>query len=152
MFYQTDERIKLEDRDDECYFFDLLEIFEREANIKLTIEDVEAIHATCNKGGALGNAESNGFVMNVPKIASYASKRMGTSIVMDVVPPSKGYNYLIAKFHRITSKGVEVTHFVLVDKDDKQTVLFDPYSPEGSRTAREGKIVGYRYIKADRLF
>ena len=67
------------------------------------------------------------------------------------VGSNDNYNFVVARFKRRLSNGNLVTHFVIIDPMNPHIVLWDPYSPDGSKTVREGWVDGYRYIFAEAI-
>ncbi len=111
MIYQTDERLRLEARDNECYMFDILRIHELVGKHEFTVRQVDAIHRLSvqmdymGMDGWLGPEGPDG-------IAYEASGVSGIHVHIDRVPEDEDYNYLIGRYNRKTTKGKAVTHFL----------------------------------------
>ena len=147
MIYQTDERLRLEARDDECYMFDILRIHELEGDHEFTVRQVDGIHRLSVR---MGWMRLDGWLgVDGPSgIAYEASGVAGVHVQIDRVTEDDDYNFLIGRYNRKTNKGKEVTHFVLMDMDNPKKVIYDPWDKGGSKTVRIGKLTEYRYIKA----
>lgn len=129
-----------------CYFLDILVAFEEEAKIELTKRQINLIFKTCKK---FGYVDHEAYIKEkaIQGIAQVASTITKVHVYMELSNKNK-YNHIIAMYQRRTSKGKKVTHFVKV-KIPTLEITHDPYSPAGSRTAREGKVISYRYIFAE---
>lgn len=149
MFKQVDTRLRLTTRDNECYFFCVLDIFEEVTKYKLSITDVEEIHSMCVNMEYIG---LDGWMKlkAVRSVAQIASAITGKNCYMKLVEEKEKYNHVIARFTRIVS-AKEKHHFVRVDFNTKKVVTYDPYSDNGSLAVKQGKITGYRYIFAEAI-
>lgn len=155
MLYQIDKRIKATLRDDECYAFTVLKIFEDHSKYQFTPKDVMTVITIAEEAGYMGekNNPESGFMNKnaVSGIATICSGYTGIHVYMKQVTNQEKYNHVIAEFLR-TEGNKKFTHFPEVSMENMVDVIYDPYSPNGSRTVREGKIIGYRYIYAERLY
>jgi len=147
MIYQTDTRLRLEARDDECYLFVLLKIFEDLTKYNFSVDEIDKMHEILVK---LEYIRLDGFIgINaIQGIAQVASGISNKHAYMRRVELPHFYNYLIGCFGR-EENGKLLTHFVEMFKQQPTVVKWDPYSPNGSRTVREGKLLSYRYIHGE---
>ncbi len=65
---------------------------------------------------------------------------------MKRVTDKEEWTYRIGHYRRLKN-GKYLHHFVLMAND--AIIDYDPWSLEGSRTAREGELLDYRYIFAE---
>lgn len=151
MLYQTDQRLRLKTRDDECFLFAILKIFEEEAKHTFTPEEIEKLHDMLVKFKYI---REDGWINNrgVEGIATTASGLTDKNVYIKRVGENIQYTHLIGKWVRPDDNDPdkELAHFVNMSLD-KKTVTWDPYSIHGSRTVREGHINSYRYIFAEAL-
>ena len=149
MIYQTDKRLRLEARDNECYLFCVLSIHEEVGAHELTVAQISDIHRILvdqkyiRMDGWLNEKAVRG-------IGQITSGLTGKHVYMRQVPDGEAFTHLIAKFTRKDSKGKIWTHFVRV-ASDMQTVIYDPYDAAGSRTVRGGSIESYRFVYAEAI-
>lgn len=150
MFYQIDDKIKKYQRDDECYVFNIYKIFEEMSGHTFTYKEIDDMHNVTTKAEFVGR---DGWINEngIQGLASVASGITKKHVFIKRVSASNNYNFIIACFKRKLSNGGIVTHFVLVDRINPKIVIWDPYSPNGSKTVREGWIDSYRYIFAELL-
>lgn len=150
MLYQTDTRLKLEERDDECYLFCILRIYEKLTGAVLTPEQISLIHKLLVR---LDYIRMDGFVQEkgVQGIAQVASGIVGKHAYIKRVSNIDKFNFLIACWGRKDKNDKMLTHFVEMKVNDPTVVEWDPYSPAGSKTVREGKILSYRYIFGEKI-
>ena len=148
MIYQTDKRLRLKARDDECYLFCILDIFESFTKYTFTIKEIDTIHRLLVR---LDYIRIDGWIneRGVQGIAQVASVISGKHCYMKLVDESQSYTAIIARYSRKTGKSNLVTHFVRMYISDSKKIQYDPYDEKGSKTVREGKITGYRYIFAE---
>ncbi len=89
--------------------------------------------------------DKNCFVNDISGIFQIISGLEGIDVFGKQVNSYDSYNYLGGVFKRTTSNGVNVEHFVELFPDTHK-IKNDPWKG-GSKTARIGKLVGFRYIK-----
>jgi len=149
MIYQTDENLPKHMRDDECYEFSILDIHEDFGNHEFTIAQLINIHRVVTNANFMGK---DGFInyRGMQGIANVASAISGINVDIRLVSVNDNFNALIARFS-LRDGDKLYTHFPRLSMEDYKSVIYDPYSPYGSRTVREGKITGYRYIRAEVL-
>jgi hypothetical protein len=154
MFYQTDQRIKSKLRDDECYLFDILSIFEEVTKHNLTIVEYEEVHKILTQLKYIGD-EDDEFsayikVGGISGIAQILSTITGKRIYMRLVTKNDDYTHLIGKWIHIKVNGKKAIHFVRMSFDGLE-VTWDPWDQNGSRTVKEGKLDSFRYIYAEAI-
>lgn len=152
MFYQTDKRIKSKLRDDECYLFDILSIFEEVSHYTLTIAEYEETHKVLTKLKYIGDEDDEysayikvGGISGIAQILSTITKKR---VYMRKVTVNDDYTHLIGKWIRIKANGKKSIHFVRMSIDGLK-VTWDPWDRNGSRTVNEGKLDSFRYIYAE---
>jgi len=154
MFYQTDHRLNALLCDDECYLFSILDIFENVGQTEISVIQYEEIHKVCTRLKYIGyeGYELSGYINKngVSGIASVASSVNGTKVYMRLVTKDALYTHRIGKWVRTKSNGKLSTHFVVMHRDI-EAVTFDPWDKNGSRTVRDGRLDGYRYIFAEAI-
>lgn len=145
MIYQSDKELGIPESNELCYEFAVLRGYEIFSGIDLTHSQVRSIHALIVDQDYI---RKDGYLYEkaIQGIAQIASVIGGKSVYMRQVAEGDNYNFLIARFSRTTGGNKFVYHFAPVSLVDKKTVLYDPWSAAGSKTCREGKIDGYRWI------
>ena len=148
MIYQTTKDLNSDLKSWGCYFLSILRIFEKEAKIDLKVDDVNMIYKLCRQLGYVG---PEAFIIEgaIKDIAQIASAITVNSVYMRMVDSQGKYNNLIAKYSRKLDTGKYNSHFVLMES--AKVLEYDSWSARGSRTFREGKPKGYRYIWSERL-
>lgn len=148
MVYQITEGLDERLKKTGCYFLAILKIYQELARIELSVEDINMIFKLCVK---MEYVDHEAYIKKdaIKGIAQIASGFTGKHVYMKRIVDNGKYNYLIAMFSRKTSFGKKVVHFVNVDLDEAEKVIYDPYSPQGSKTARIGHIESYRDIWAE---
>lgn len=151
MVYQTTPGLDPRIADEGCYFRVGLRIYEIKAKKKLTVKEVNQVFEICLEQEYVGNEISDLYMISgaVSGIAQVASGLFQRHVYMRRVMDENKCNFKIGKYTRTTSRGKNVTHFVLEAGPENQ--FFDPYSPEGSRTYREGKFDSFRFIYAEAI-
>ncbi len=155
MIYQTSKDVLEWIHKSGCKVLSTLRIFEIVSGYSFTVNEVNTIYEVAQKVGYIGKGrgpKGEGYVnehgtRGLGQIASAESK---FPIYMEQVDSNSPYQFIIAEFARVTTNNVRVTHFPLVSIDKPTIVSYDPWSASGSKTVREGKIIGYRYIYAER--
>lgn len=154
MFYQTDQRINDKLRDDECYLFCILSIFEEVTKHKLTIIEYEETHKVLTQLGYIGlkDEELSGYIAagGISGIAQILSSITGKRAYIKRVLKDDDYIYIIGKWTRTKLNNKKVSHFVRMSRD-ALIVTWDPWDKNGSKTAKEGKLESLRYIYAEAL-
>ena len=150
MFYQIDKKIKKTQRDDECYVFCIYKVFEEISGHTLTYAEINQIHEVTVRPDFVGE---DGWIneKGIQGIAMVASGFTKKHVYIRRVGSNDNYNFVIACFKRHLSNGNIATHFVIVDRMNPKIILWDPYSPSGSKTVREGWMDGCRYIFAEAI-
>ena len=143
MIYQVTKGLHPDLQEWGCYFLAILKVFEKITKVALTVEQINTIYKTCRKMGYVGPEALiiSNAIKGMAQIASGVTKKHA---YMKRTRQDGKYHFIIAMFQRKTSAGKVVTHFILVD--DKDKILYDPWSAGGSRTARDGKLINRRYI------
>jgi len=145
LFYQTDPELQF-DADEDCFFFDILKIHEIVGKHEFTREQVKQLRMVSVRADFMGQ---DGYLnaKGISGIATVASGLTKHHVYIKRMGSNDNYNHIIALYERRTNSGKLVRHFVLADfEKPHRLIAFDPWSKEGSRTGREGYIVGYRYI------
>ncbi len=146
MIYQVTEGLDHRLAKTGCYFLEILRVFAEVASIELSVEDINEIFNLCVKKKYV---DQTAYIKKsaIQCIAQVASNHTGHHVHMRKISRRGKYTHVIALFHRFTSFGKEVFHFVGMSQNSTD-VVSDPYSPNGSKTVRIGKIKSYRYIYA----
>ncbi len=149
MFFQTDHELQFDAKED-CFFFDILKIHELVGKHEFSREQVKKLRKVSVRTDFMGE---DGYLnaKGISGIATVASGLTGHNVYMRRVDSNSNYNFIISRFSRITNNNKRVSHFVLMDINNPKEVLYDPWSKNGSRTAREGNITEYRYIWSERV-
>ena len=154
MNYQTTSRIVEGIHHFGCKYLSTCRIFELVTHRDLSVDEVNKIYEVCQKVGYIGkggNMEGFVYANGTRGIAQVASGITGYGCYMEQVSNNDSFNYIIARFSRRTSSGRLLNHFPLVSLGDMETVIYDPWSKEGSKTVRLGSITGYRYVYAEAI-
>jgi len=98
--------------------------------------------------------EFDGFLnrKGVSGVAMVASGITGHNVYIKRVGVDDPFTHIIAVYERRLSNGDFVRHFVLAGLEHPDKVIqWDPWSKEGSRTGKEGYVVGFRHMWAERV-
>jgi len=148
VLFQTDPELQFNAKSD-CYLFDILKIHELVGKHEFTreqIRDIRRVSVRTNFMGKDGYLNAKG----ISGISMVASGLTGYNVYMRRVGSNSNYNYIIAEYQRRIDSSSMVDHFVLANFEQPNKVVdYDPWSFFGSRTVREGNIVGFRYIFAE---
>lgn len=147
MKFQTDPKLMFNAKSD-CYVFDILKIHEIIGKHEFSHRQLLAMRKVMVRADFIG---SDGYINNkgISGISSVASGLTGHSVYIKRVGSQDNYNFVIALFRRTDSDGLVWEHFVLMEPLSHDVVFFDPWSEEGARTVKLGKIVEYRFIWAE---
>lgn len=154
MIYQISDGLYEDLKKWGCYFLCILRVFEMILNIKLTVNIVNRIYRLSRR---IDYVEDEAYIKQnaikgISQIASSMAHREGLTkqtAYIKKVSATERHNYFIARYQRTTAGGKDVFHFVLVDIDDN--VIYDPWSMGGSKTVREGRLSGHRYLWGELL-
>jgi hypothetical protein len=143
MIYQKTDGIHPDLAEWGCYFLDVTRLYELKSGLSLSVSDVNNVYTLCRNVGLVGEEVTmiKGAVAGVLHITS---GQMGKKVYGKRVKKDDKWMYRIARFRRVTERNKVVEHFVIVALNDN--VTFDSYSQYGSKTARIGRIIDYRYI------
>jgi len=146
VFYQTDPKLQFRAKSD-CYIFDILKIHEIVGEHEFTRTQIKQLRDVAVRTGFIGQ---DGYI-NERGISGLATVASGISkhyVYIKRVGSNDPYNFLIGEFMRIAGTR-RIVHFNLME--DKDTVMFDPWSKLGALTTKEGNIIGYRYLFAEAI-
>ena len=149
MFRQTDPKLAFK-ADSDCYLFCILRILEKARGFEYTRSQVAQFRKVAVRAEFIGD---DGYInaRGISGIAVVSSGLTKHHVYAKRVESTESFNYVIAKFRREVSSGKYTHHFVLMNTQDPTIVDFDPWSVTGARTTKEGKIIDYRYVYAEKV-
>lgn len=149
MFYQTDPELQFNAKSD-CYVFDILKIHELIGKHEFTYEQIRKIRSVTVQAEFIGE---DGYInaKGISGISTTATGLTGVHVYIKRVKVDDPFNFLIAEFGRKLSNSDPVRHFNLMEMDAPELVQWDPWSKVGARTTAIGKIIGFRYIWAEKV-
>lgn len=137
MVYQTTEGIDPRIRKSGCYFLSVLRIVEILTKTNYSVEDVNRVFKACERMGYIG---ANGYMKEHAGkgVAQICAGLHGDFCYLKRVFENEKHNFLIGKYHL---NGGD--HFILMPGPG--VAQYDPWSPEGSNTVKNGKFHSPRY-------